>query len=241
MDFKKLRNSEFLQFFSQLLMIIDNYGAEALGIRQEYEALKTVLEEASGVFKKDNVTRQTEELETLDSLRDDLFNGLITLLRGYSYSPQPLVKQSSQLLETQIRLYGKGTARENYAVETQVISQVVKDLTQKPELAQAADRLHLTEWVQQLGQVNKDFYDKQMDRTQIAAEIPDESFTRLRTPVMKAFYQLRDRLGAFYTLQHGEAPYGNIANDIRALIDQYKRAVAVRKGRKPPSTGEGGA
>lgn len=241
MDFKNLRNGEFMEFFSQLLTIIDDYGAEALGILQDYEALKTALEEASAVFIKERVNLKTQELEDLDSLRDDLLNGLITLVRGYSYSPHPLVKQSSRLLEIQINLYGKGTARENYHFETQVISQVVKDLTEKPELAQAAERLHLTEWVQQLGQVNEEFFEKFLERTKAEAALPDETFTRLRAPIVKAFHQLRDRLGAFYTLQHGEAPYGNIANDIRALIDQYKRAVAVRKGRKPPSTGEAGA
>jgi hypothetical protein len=241
MDFKNLRNSEFMQFFSQILVLAEGYGAETLGIYQEYDALKSALGEASAVFVKDRVTLETKELQALDNLRDDLLNGLITLVRGYSYSPHPPVKKSSRLLEIQLRLYGRGTARENYHFETQVVSTLVQDLTERPELAQAAEMLHLTEWVQQLGLVNKEFYEKYLSRTKIEADIPDDTFTQLRPPIVKAFHQLRDRLGAFYTLNHGEAPYGNIANDIRALVDQYKKVVAVRQGRKPPPANETGA
>jgi hypothetical protein len=240
-DPKTLRNSEFQQFLTDLIALIDAYEDGALDIHQEYEALNAAREDTKTVFVKETVAERTKELAALDNLRDDLVNGLIILVRGYAYSPVAEIKKSSRLLEAHIQSYGTGIARENYQSETFLLSQLVKGLTEKQELVQAAEMLHLTEWIQQLQQANEDFSDKYVARSMEQGTITEESFTQRRVAATEAFYKLRDRLGALYTLHHGVAPYSNMVNDFNALIDQYKKVVAVRQGRKPPPANEAGA
>lgn len=232
-DLKGLRNSDFLQFLGDLLRIVNFYGAASLGIREEHEVLQAAEREAGALCRKKKASNLTEELAALDSLRDDLINGILSLVHGYTYSPDPEIKRSGHLLQNHLYTYdthGSGIARENYFSETAILDLLVQEWTVKPELAQAIELLNLSSWKKQLADANLAFQRKYLLHRQEMAALPDESMTERRETATEAYFALRDHITALHTIHHGQYPYHQVVSDINDLIEVYARLIYARKG-----------
>jgi hypothetical protein len=235
-DLKGLRNSDFLQFLADLLRIVNFYGAARLGISEEHEVLQRAEQEVVALCRKKKGSSLTGELAVLDSLRDDLINGILSLVHGYTYSPDPKIKQSGHLLQNHLYAYGTGIASENYPSETSILNLLVNEWSTKPDLAKAVEVLNLTSWKKQLAEANDAFHLKYIHHTKEMANLPDDSITERREAATYAYFALRTHITALYTMHHGKEPYPCVVNDINDLIELYTRLISARKA--PPSPPE---
>jgi hypothetical protein len=232
---QKLRNSEFIQFVNDTLSIVSLNDPQALLVLNQFNALtaeKTILET---LFNKEQASALTNELIALDDQRDNVLNGIIALVTGYTYSLDPVQKKSAIALQTNITSYGTGIARENYQSETAIITNLLDDWNTKSELAAAIVMLNLSGWQTQLTVSNSAFNAKYLARTQEMGSASPDSLKEKRAVATTAYNDLRDFINSYFTINKGAAPFGKVTNELNALIDQYNRLIAGRgKATEPP-------
>jgi Family of unknown function (DUF6261) len=230
----RLRNSEFIQFINDVLGIVSLNDPQALLVLGQFNALTAEKDVLQSLFNKEQASALTDELITLDEQRDNLLNGIIALVQGYSYSQDPLQKKSALALQVNITSYGTGIARENYQSETTIITKLLNDWTTMPELAAAIALLNLSTWQTQLAAANAAFNAKYLARTQEIGSAPPDSLKEKRASATDAYTDLRDFINSYFTINKGVAPFGKVTNELNALVDQYNRLVAGRgKGNNP--------
>jgi hypothetical protein len=234
---KGLRNSEFVQFGTDVLSIIKINDPQALGVLAQYDAFASANKVVEGLFNKEQASAATDELVALDDQRDRLINGINALVLGYTYSTDENQKKNALLLQVNIDSYGSGIAKENYQSETAIITNLLDDWATKPELSAAVAVLNLATWQTQLAAANAAFNAKYLVRTQEMGSAPPDSLKEKRTEATNAYYELRDFIDSFFTINKGAMPFSKTTNELNALIDQYNRLIAGRgRGSEPPLT-----
>jgi Family of unknown function (DUF6261) len=236
-DLRGLRNSEFVQFGSDVLSIVKINDPQALGVLAQYDALAAANKTVENLFNKEQASATTDVLVALDNQRDRLINGISALVLGYTYSTDETQKRNALLLQTNIDSYGSGIAKENYQSETAIITNLIDDWTAKPELAAAIAALNLGSWQTELAAANAAFNAKYLVRTQEKGSASPESLKEKRTVATNAYYELRNFIDSYFTINKGAEPFRKTTNELNALIDQYNRLIAGRgRGPEPPLT-----
>jgi Family of unknown function (DUF6261) len=235
-DLRGLRNSEFVQFGTDVSSIVKLNDPQALGVLGQYSAFLSANAAVEALFNKEQASAATDELVALDHQRDNLINGINALVLGYTYSADEAQKKNALLLQANISSYGAGIAKENYQSETAIITNLLDDWTTKPELAAAIVALNLTGWQTQLAAANAAFNAKYLARTQEMGSAPPDSLKEKRALATNDYYKLRDFINSYFTINNGAAPFAKVTNELNALIAQYNNLVAGRgKGTPPPS------
>jgi len=222
-----LRNSEFLQFNKDVLEIVRLNDPAALKVPLQYKALQDITETIDALFKTEKGSATTQVIIDLDLRRDKAIIGLAAIINGYTYHFDEGVSAAAGKLQFNLANYGASIARENYQSETAIISNVIADWTNKPELAAAVQQLQLGDWIAELTVANNEFNKVYISRTQeFAAASPDTIFEK-RQEATQLYYNLRDMLNAWFTITQGAAPFNKATQECNALIDQYNKLVAT--------------
>lgn len=228
---QKLRNSEFLQFITDTLAIVSLNNPQALLVQNQYDALLAAKAVIDGLFNKEQASQFTEELIALDATRDSLIIGINALIEAHIHHFDTALKQHAIALRLNITSYGVGITRENYQSETAIINNLIDDWTTKPELAAAITALNLGPWKAQLETANANFSAKYLSRTQEMGATPAENMKTKRQEASKVYYELRDFITSYATINRGAAPFGKTVNELNALIDQYTKLTNNGRGR----------
>ncbi len=235
---QSLRNPEFLQFMSDTLTIVSKNDPQALLVLNQYNALKAITTEVDALFKKEAGSAITDELTALDDVRDGILNGISTMILGSTFHFNPALKKSALLLQANIVNYGtsgNSISRENYLSETAIITSLIADWTNKPELAAAITALGLDEWKTQLDTANINFNARHVDRTQAIGAINPNTTKEKRQETVAIYYKLRDRLTSYWDINEKADPWNKTTNELNALIDIYNKLINGRKGGDTPT------
>ncbi len=235
-ELPKLRNSEYIQFIKNSLAITQANDPVALNVQVQYDELLRMLVILDGLFITEQGNAITEDISALDTRRDRAITGFSLAISGYTYYFDPAIAQHAEALNKQIKQYGGSIARENYQAESAIIDNLLADLNNKPELADAINALHLKDWKAELETANKAFNDAYLLRTQqLGAATKDRLFAK-RQETNEAYYKLRDFINSYYTINNGATPYGKTTDELNALIDQYNTLMAQRlkNGKEEP-------
>lgn len=224
-----LRNSEFIQFLTDFLAIVLQKDPTAMQVKKQYDAVAALENSLEALFKTDKGSDITDELIALDLRRDNAFNGISTLVSGYSYSTDAAVKQNSKLLTDHLALFGIGIAKDNYQSETATLRNIIADWTNKPELKAALTALNLISLQTELEAANTAFGTKYLERAQEVGAVSPDTIKAKRLEAANVYYKLRDALDAHFTLEDGAEPYASTINSLNALIDSYNTLLANRK------------
>lgn len=225
-----LRNSEFIQFIKDFLGISLKNKPEALNVQTEYDNLVGELAQLEALYVKEQGNALTESIAGLDTRRDRAMLGIAGVVNGFTYHFDAETAKHADNLGRQIGQYGSGIAKENYQAETAIIDNLLTDLTNKPELDAAINALQLKAWVTELTTANTAFNEAYLQRTQQLGAVNPTTLLAKRVAVNTAYYELRDFIDSYFTINKGAEPYKKVTAELNALIEQYNTMMAGRLG-----------
>lgn len=229
-NLQSLRNADFIQFNANTLGIVQRNNPEALHVQEQYDLLVLENNIILNLFKTDVANPITDTINTADVRRGDAFNGINTVLLGFTYHFDVTIKQQATLLHSHLASYGTGIARLNYQSKTLTIKSIVSDWTNNTELGDAITLLKLENWKIELEQANSNFDSLYLDRTQNMATASPDTMKAKRLDAINAFYDLRNNINAQFTINKGKDPFAKVTNELNALISQYNILLAGRSG-----------
>jgi hypothetical protein len=181
------------------------------------------------LFREARGSHITRELMDLDTRRDNAINGISTIIKGYTYCADTALKSHAISLQNHLAAFGTGIARENLNAQTAILRKLLTDWTEQEALSTALTALHLDNWKAELAEANTLFTERYMARLEEAATATPGNIKDLRTQTNEAWFALRDRLNAWFTLENGAEPYSRVANTINSMMENYRRVVKGRK------------
>lgn len=227
-----LRNSEFAQFVSDVLGMVERNGPDAMQVQEEFDKLKAGYDVLIDLLKPIKAHVLTSELEAADSRRDMAINGISTVISGYTNHYDPSVSDHAKNLQRQLDVYGTGIARLNYQSETSTLTSLVADFKGKPEMTAAIAALNLTDWLNELDTANKAFNALYLKRAADIGTNPPESVRDKRLRIADDYYNLRDMVNSYHIIKKGAEPYATTINQVNVIIDKYNVLIADRKAAK---------
>jgi hypothetical protein len=236
---QRLRNSEFLQFNTNVSEIVAANDPQALLVLNLYNPFKASIASAEALFKKDQASSLTEELAVLDDKRDSLLIGISNYIDAHTHHYDETIKKNALVLQVNLASYGTTTniIKENYQSESTVLKKLITDWTTKPELVTAAAAINLTPWISQLDAVNIAFNSKFLERNKQQGAAPTDKLKEKRGEVMAAYDKLTERINSYFDINGGADPFGKVTRELNVLIEKYNKLISGRgKSDTPPTT-----
>ena len=228
-DLKGLRNAEYVQFSNDISALVLQNDPQTLGVATQYQAFTTKITEIESLFKTQQASEITEEIQQLDLRRDNAITGITTVITGYLNHFNPAIVKAAQIINENLKLYGTGIARENYQAETAIITSIVGDWETNPALTQALVDLNLTSWKDELKAANTLFNEKYIARTKEYGNANPDTLLKKREETNAAYYELRKHIDAQGVVNNNPAPYVKVVNEMNALIEQYNTVLTTRQ------------
>lgn len=230
LDLKTLRNGEYSQLMQDVITLVLQNDPAAMGVQPQFDALVAVAGEIETLFKTPLGSAITAELENFDLLRDNAIKGILSIVRGNTYSEDPVIKNHATVLDNHLALFGKDIAGDSYQSETSSIRNITEDWNTKPELTAAITALGLDRWKTWLVAANNSFAEKYLARAVELGNDTTETLKAKRQQANEAYYKLRDNIDARYTITEGAEPYKTVVASLNGLITYYNELLARRGG-----------
>ncbi|GAB4094059.1 DUF6261 family protein [Flaviaesturariibacter terrae] len=231
LGFKRLHNAELIEFLSQILQVAAEAGPLPAKVAETASTLRACVDGLEALHKSDPSSLVTRELIDLDGERDDLFTGLLTFCRSFSWHNDAALKQYSAALLHCIDNYGTAAdiTRKPYAEESATIHSLLDDLA-RPELQDAISRTGAALWIAPLKAVNDRFRERFLARNEEGAR-KELAFTMIqkRTETAGAYDSFLRTLDAARIM--GEQGLDDLSRKISTLTDTQRRVLAQRAGR----------
>lgn len=229
---RKLRNSEFIQFVTDLFSIFNKHNTQAIGIKDQLDPIATDLESMKTVqatMKSD----ANDTIKSIDDRRDDCITGIRTVIDGYTYHYDPNYSEAAQLLLEKIDSFGTSIARQNYPTETVSLNGIYDSFTKDEKLKKAVSLLNITSWADQMNADNTLFNQQFLNKVDEDSKQSNDKIVELRKSVMEKYATLRTHVNSHATLNTNES-YKVIVDQLNTLIETYngiiKRRGANNKG-----------
>ena len=223
-----LRNGEFIQLFTDILSIVEENGPSALQVSVQYNQLKTLVNEAEAMLNARRGHVLSETLQKLDMRRENALNGLQRIIEGSLFSPLEGNRNAAVLLKNHLNGFGNNIARDNYQSQSTMVRRLISDLTTLPDLAASVSTLGLESWITELSDANLQFATLYLARARDTGSSSPESVRLKRAVVSEAWYGLRDRLNAHFTISDGAAPYAETIRFVNGLMEYYNNLLNRR-------------
>ena len=219
------RHGEFLQFMKNVLAIYGQYDNAALQLLDQVNALQSTTDALNAVFQPQLSSELTPELSNLDIRRDKALMGIKIYLESQLYQEEANRLAAAQNLLDNYRSHGDRIDKLSYQQETAVVNALLQDWSSE-QLADDIVTLELTNWVEQLTQLNQDFDEKYVKRAQQTA--PPAEIDAKRALIREAYLELSQRTAAFSLVSPDPVQYEKIIGMLNGLIDDYNNAVTQR-------------
>lgn len=216
-----LRNSEFLQFATDVINRCELVNQEDLKLSEAVLAFKDTAADLETVYNKDTHSEVTEKLLASDAARDSDLVGIHTVCEGYAYSRDKAIAESAQRILQSIDRHGKSLSRLNYQAETTVVDAITGEWNSNEQLKQDLQMLNLTQWAGLLGVENNSFSQLYQDRVDDKLDTVGQSFTELRAGVIATYRTLCDTIFAHSIITKNEQ-YQTLADAINLIIADYQ-------------------
>jgi hypothetical protein len=225
-----LRNAEYIQFIKDFSEIVLDNSPTRLNVQAQYDKLQQGLAATEALYKQEQGSTLTEVVTAKDARRDKAITGFALTAEGFTYHFNADLAKHAGLLSRAIKQYGSGIARENYQAETAIIDNLLGDFNSQPQLQAAIEALGLKDWKDELAAANADFNAAYLLRTRQLGSVSKDTLFNQRQLCNSSYYQLRDFIGSYFTINNGTEPYAKTSDELNALIDQYNTLLAGRGG-----------
>ena len=231
-----------LGYFGQIRGIVTGNSAlvGALGtVWTTFTAAYDAFDEAYAQTRK---WAQTEEIEGLDTTRDQALSAFNAALKSMQSSPNAQ-KQAGAKLLMNIREKYTLNASDEYMKETTAIAQMIQEMEENMQAEQALTTTGLDDWFQDLKAKNEAFLAKMNERTEAQAG-QQKGIVREKRLLAEAAYKNVVKLlnAAAIMEQPADLDYNPVIDRLNAEVEHYRQILA-RKGTSTGtnSGGDGGS
>ena len=231
-----------LGYFGQIKGIVTGNSAlvGALGtVWTTFTAAYDAFDEAYAQTRK---WAQTEEIEGLDTTRDQALSAFNAALKSMQSSPNAQ-KQAGAKLLMNIREKYTLNASDEYMKETTAIAQMIQEMEENLQAEQALTTTGLDDWFQDLKAKNEAFLAKMNERTEAQAG-QQKGIVREKRLLAEAAYKNVVKLlnAAAIMEQPADLDYNPVIDRLNAEVEHYRQILA-RKGTSTGtnSGGDGGS
>jgi hypothetical protein len=224
----KYRIKEFIQFISNILLIVKKHDPEKLKVKALYKILLQNLESLKKAHRQEAQNEITTQLALLDEERDRAIICLRQVCDGYTNHSNPTLKAAGQKIVASIDKYGSKLYHLNYGAETTALKQLVYDLKHTPECVSALKVLNMENVVNDMHTANIKFETLFIDRLGDFSQDETKSTRELIRLTTDAYKTLMQHIDAHAVL----APSGEytiLVNHINENIEHYNQVVERRK------------
>lgn len=218
-----------LGYFGQIKGIVNGNSAlvGALGtVWTTFTSAENAFDEAYAQTRK---WAQTEEIEGLDTSRDQALSAFNNALKAMTASPNAQ-KQAGAKLLMNIREKYTLNASDEYMKETTAIAQMIQEMEENVQADQALTATGLIDWFQDLKQKNQAFLQKMNERTAEQAG-QQKGIVREKRLLAEAAYKNVVRLinaAAIMEMPEG-LDWNSPIDRLNAEVEHYRQILA-RKG-----------
>lgn len=226
-----LRHPEFIQFNKTLLSIVSAKNPEVLKVTTQVDQLKNLYTNMTDLYNPERGNAITQDLQNLDSQRDNCLMGIEQLIRAYTHHFEDEKTEAANLLMDSLTVHGNNASRLNYQAETNTINNLVKTWTNSPLCTNALNLLGASSWINKLQEINNQFETRYLDRIKDEASAPEFKMIDYRKKIIESYRDLIRHLDAHATLT-GDAIYLELQNEINQLIAEYNKLIENRTKKK---------
>jgi len=234
LNYRRLKNRTFVQFFQHLLEIVKSGNPETLLVKEQYDELLPLVAVLFELTQADKGSEISEELVELDGKRDATWFGIDLQIQSFSHHFDPAKQEAAIALENSLTPFGTGIARLKYVEETNTLGGIINKWENTADLSAAIGLLGLTDWLNKLKDENTLFDNKFQARVNERADTPDVKSIELRKQIITANRELLAHLQAHTTLSTDGA-YDTINNRINQLIDEYNKMIPKKEDEETPA------
>lgn len=170
----------------------------------------------------------TKKVEKLDKERKGKIKAIRWFLESQLYRESEVKVQAAKILLARYRKICNHIERKNYHESTALISILTQNWMQVPRYSSAVETLGITAWVENVFQVNEDFFNCIGERT-ISQEKKGNCYPiKLR---VKALYEdLIDSTQAFVYISQGDHSYQYILETVNKSVKKINTSYNIRQG-----------
>ena len=192
-----MRNSEHYQLNRRLLKYIPVEFAEKYGVSASRSKFQLTFYSENECYVGNTKFASTNEIETLDKKRSNLFIFFLKTIQSGLYNPEEAVVNAAKRMEYLIKPY-KDAYRLSYSQKSAMIADFV-DLVQEDEIQADLEALGLANTVSKLEEANEEFDTVYETRsTERLNRSISETMKTVRPKVDKAFTELAKDINAFF-------------------------------------------
>lgn len=214
-----MRNSEHYQLNRRLLKYIPVEFAEKYGVSASRSKFQLTFYSENECYVGNTKFASTNEIETLDKKRSNLFIFFLKTIQSGLYNPEDAVVNAAKRMEYLIKPY-KDAYRLSYAQKSAMIADFV-DLVQEDEIQTDLEALGLANTVSKLEEANEEFDTVYETRsTERLNRSISETMKTVRPKVDKAFTELAKDINAFFRVNELTTKDAETRTDFLAVIEK---------------------
>ena len=214
-----MRNSEHYQLNRRLLKYIPVEFAEKYGVSASRSKFQLTFYSENECYVGNTKFASTNEIETLDKKRSNLFIFFLKTIQSGLYNPEEAVVNAAKRMEYLIKPY-KDAYRLSYAQKSAMIADFV-DLVQDDEIQTDLEALGLANTVSKLEEANEEFDTVYETRsTERLNRSISETMKTVRPKVDKAFTELAKDINAFFRVNELTTKDAETRTDFLVVIEK---------------------
>jgi transcription elongation GreA/GreB family factor len=231
-DFSRLRNDAHFQFFTEVIKLVERYGAAQLKIEPQFDALLALYADEDTALKKILKSSLTADIQEADRYRDEIWRGMTDANRSAMRHFDDAVRQAAERLKIVFDTYGNIAAKP-LDEETSAIYNILQDFDGK--YSSDAVAVRLTGWMDELRATNDRFQTLMTERYDEAAARTALRLKEVRLQVDAAYRTITERINAAIIME-GAAPYAEFVTTLNTVVKRFADILAQQKGRRKKSS-----
>lgn len=227
--FENYRNGDFVQYCNNVLELMDAARATNLNVAPQRTTLNDTMTQFNDVWQPARGSELTPNIAALDADRDSVYTGLKMTVDAWATNHYlDDHREAAYIVSDNIKGHGERVHRMRYQQQTATLNAIINDL--ENQYAPQITLLGLADWVDTLKNLNEDFNDAYLGRTQALSLEQEGIVAQMREQATADFRALRQA----FDFRMGSAQLDNVANladfvamenEWNQLTDQYNEAV----------------
>jgi hypothetical protein len=216
-NFSKLRNDAHFQLNTEFKDLITKTGAENLKIKKQFDELfLPAYRNVDEALKKITKSAHTERLQVADVVRDEIFLGMVDVIKGNTRHFEAGVRESARRVKIVTDTYGN-VARKPLNEQTSAVYNLLQDLR---KLSADLKAIKIDDWVNALEKANLEFDAIVKERFEESAAKTNIVLRDARRGLDNAVKTIFSMVEVF-SVAYGAENYVNFVRMLNVIIGKY--------------------